>query len=222
VDCNPNRTRPVFEFELNRCSLSKVIERTPNFDNGRTDRRTDGRTHARTGVTLNGPPPFFEWRGHKNNLKSPPKLYDCSVFKVGSGYLKHLHYYVWPNLCSLWTHLLLADVYLPLVEVLGFLQRPHVRPDLLLTQLQGRLHLLELKCYSSGGSVVRAFAPWAGGRWFDPRPRHTKDVIKMVPDACLLSAQHIRTGLASLSSQTSLKKKRRWIPSGKSGREWLI
>jgi len=25
------------KFELNRCSLSKVIERTPNFDNGRTD-----------------------------------------------------------------------------------------------------------------------------------------------------------------------------------------
>ena len=33
------------KFELNRCSHSKVIERTPNFDNGRT--------HARTGVTLN-------------------------------------------------------------------------------------------------------------------------------------------------------------------------
>jgi len=26
----------------------------------------DGRTHAWTGVTLNAPPPFFEWRGHKN------------------------------------------------------------------------------------------------------------------------------------------------------------
>jgi len=26
----------------------------------------DGRTHARTGVTLNAPPPFFEWRDHKN------------------------------------------------------------------------------------------------------------------------------------------------------------
>jgi len=36
--------------------------------------------------------------------------------------------------------------------------------------------------------------------------RHTKDVIKMVPDASLLSAQHIKTGLASLSSQTLLKK----------------
>ena len=26
----------------------------------------DGRTHERTGVTLNAPPPFFEWPGHKN------------------------------------------------------------------------------------------------------------------------------------------------------------
>ena len=34
----------------------------------------------------------------------------------------------------------------------------------------------------------------------------TLTVIKMVPDASLLSAQHIRTGLASLSSQTSFKK----------------
>ena len=32
------------KFELYRCSLSKVIERTPNF--GRTDGRTDGRMHA--------------------------------------------------------------------------------------------------------------------------------------------------------------------------------
>ena len=57
-----------------------------------------------------------------------------------------------------------------------------------------------------------------GGRGFDPRPRHTKDVIKMVPDAYLLGAQHIRTGLACLSSPTSFKKKR-WIPSRMSGRE---
>jgi len=53
------------EFELNRCSLSKVIEWTPNFANG----QTDGRTNARTGVTLNAPPPFFEWWGH-NKLKT--------------------------------------------------------------------------------------------------------------------------------------------------------
>jgi len=41
----------------------------------------------------------------------------------------------------------------------------------------------------------------------------------MVPEASLLSVQHIRAGLASLSSQTSLKKKR-WIPFGMSIWEW--
>jgi len=35
---------------------------------------------------------------------------------------------------------------------------------------------------------------------YDPQPRHTKDVIKIVPDAILLSAQHIRIDLPSLSS----------------------
>jgi len=63
------------KFELNRCSLSKVIERTPNFDNG----RTHGRTGGRTGVTLNAPPPFFEWRGHKNDFlkKCGPQIWHC-------------------------------------------------------------------------------------------------------------------------------------------------
>jgi len=32
------------------------------------DTRTDGRTHAWIGVTLNAPPPFFEWRGHNKNI----------------------------------------------------------------------------------------------------------------------------------------------------------
>ena len=50
------------------------------------------------------------------------------------------------------------------------------------------------------------------GRGFDPRPRHTKDVIKMVPDASLLGAQHIRTGLVSLSSQNSFKKRDGYHP----------
>ena len=35
---------------------------------GRPDGRPHARTHARTGVTLNDPPPFFEWRGHKNTI----------------------------------------------------------------------------------------------------------------------------------------------------------
>ena len=30
--------------------------------------KADARTHARTGVTLNAPPPFFEWGGHKKNV----------------------------------------------------------------------------------------------------------------------------------------------------------
>jgi len=52
------------KFELNRCSLLKVIERTHKFDNGRTDgrtrRRTHEHTHARTGVIRNAPPPFVQ------------------------------------------------------------------------------------------------------------------------------------------------------------------
>jgi len=44
-----------------------------------------------------------------------------------------------------------------------------------------------------------------GGGGFDPRSRHTKDVIKMIPDASLLGAQHIRIGLASLFPHTLLK-----------------
>jgi len=32
-----------------------------------TDGRTDAGTHGQTEVTLNAPPPFFEWRGHKNH-----------------------------------------------------------------------------------------------------------------------------------------------------------
>jgi len=47
----------------------------------------------------------------------------------------------------------------------------------------------------------------AVAQWFDPRLRHTKDVKKMVPDASLLSAQHRRIGLASLSARTLFKKR---------------
>jgi len=38
------------------------------------------------------------------------------------------------------------------------------------------------------------------------------DVIKMVPDASLFGAQYIRTGLASLSSQTLFKKRDGYHP----------
>jgi len=56
--------------------------------------------------------------------------------------------------------------------------------------------------------VVRAFTLKAAGHAFDPRPRHTKDVIKMVPDAPLLSTQHIKmSGFSLLSNLIKEKKK---------------
>jgi len=79
------------KFELNRCSLLKVIERTPNFDNGRTDARTNAQKNARTntltGVTLNAPPPFFEWRGHKNHSrKIILQLSACFIYNTTEDY----------------------------------------------------------------------------------------------------------------------------------------
>jgi len=58
----------------------------------------------------------------------------------------------------------------------------------------------------------------AVAQWLEPSPREQEvvglvpdrvipDIVKMVPDASLLDAQHIRIGLASLSSQTSFKKR---------------
>jgi len=38
---------------------------------------TDGRTDAQTGVTLNAPPPFFEWRGHKKSYKGYGLIVQC-------------------------------------------------------------------------------------------------------------------------------------------------
>jgi len=66
--------------------------------------------------------------------------------------------------------------------------------------------------------VVTAFAP--GGRGFDSRQRHTKGVIKIVPDASLLGAQRKkdRPGF-SLPSNLVKKEMDNWIPSGMSGRE---
>ena len=40
--------------------------------------------------------------------------------------------------------------------------------------------------------MVRASASRAGGRWFDPGSRNTKD-FKIVPVAALLGAQHHKT-----------------------------
>ena len=79
------------------------------------------------------------------------------------------------------------------------------------------IHLLLYVDFNrSGGSVVRMFAPWAGGRGFDTRPRFTKNVTKTVPDASLLSALYIWIVLAFLSSQTLLKIKMDFIRNERS------
>ena len=61
-----------------------------------------------------------------------------------------------------------------------------------------------------------AFSTAAVAQWLERSPCEREvvgsipdrviNIIKMVPDASLLGAQHIRRGLASLPSQTSLKK----------------
>lgn len=60
----------------------------------------------------------------------------------------------------------------------------------------------------------RAFAPEAGGCGFNPLPRHTKDIIKMAPDAFLRSPQHIRIGLVSSFKPYLKKSESCW--------EWLM
>ena len=46
------------------------------------------------------------------------------------------------------------------------------------------------------GTNGRASASGAGGRGFESRPRHTKDV-KMIPVATLLGAQHYKASTGS-------------------------
>ena len=80
----------------------------------------------------------------------------------------------------------------------------------------------DLLTHRSSGSVVRALGPRAGGRGFDPRPCQTKDVIEMVPDTSLLSAQHIKTlshwaprvdrvCIARKNCQTRSKRGNKWM-----------
>jgi len=69
VDCNPNRTWPVFWYYISTYQI--WIESMQSFKSYWAD--TKFRTDARTGVTLNAPPPFFEWRGHKNNHQASTK-----------------------------------------------------------------------------------------------------------------------------------------------------
>ena len=77
--------------------------------------------------------------------------------------------------------------------------------------------------YRSDSSSGRASASCAVGQdgcRIDTWPRHTKDVIKMVPVATLLGAQHYKasTGFSSLTNHASLashneqKKKKKKKP----------
>ena len=54
--------------------------------------------------------------------------------------------------------------------------------------------------------MVRASASEAGGRGFDPGPGHTKDLVKMIPVATLLGAQHYKasTGFSSPKTKYSI------------------
>jgi len=66
--------------------FQKLLSGHQIFD-GRTD-RTHASTDGRTGVTLNAPPPFFEWRGHKKLWKNCyNNTSTCQHIKVLSRYL---------------------------------------------------------------------------------------------------------------------------------------
>ena len=59
---------------------------------------------------------------------------------------------------------------------------------------------------SSSGRASASCAVGQDGCRIDTWPHHTKDVIKMVPVATLLGAQHYKasTGFSSLTNHTSL------------------
>jgi len=57
----------------------------------------------------------------------------------------------------------------------------------------------------------RVFAPCAGGRGFDPQPHHTKDIIKMIPDASLLSSRQVRLSMAEMDSICNERSKVKYI-----------
>ena len=59
---------------------------------------------------------------------------------------------------------------------------------------------------SSSGRASASCAVGQDGCRIDTWPRHTKDVIKMVPVATLLGAQHYKasTGFSSLTNHASL------------------
>ena len=74
MDCNPNQTWPVFWYYISTYQIWIIDAVFQKLLSGRQILITDGRTHARTGVTLNAPPPFFQWRGHKNYIVAQHNL----------------------------------------------------------------------------------------------------------------------------------------------------
>ena len=61
------------------------------------------RTHAQTGVTLNAPPPYFEWRGHKNVLLGGTEHKSCATHHSLAGRVARstasCRRAVWPSGC---------------------------------------------------------------------------------------------------------------------------
>ena len=70
---------------------------------------------------------------------------------------------------------------------------------------------------SSSGRASASCAVGQDGCRIDTWPRHTKDVIKMVPVATLLGAQHYKasTGFSSLTNHASLTSHNQHIPTHK-------
>jgi len=135
VDCNPNRIRAVFCYYISTYQI--WIESMRSFKSYWADTnfwwRTHARTHAQTGVTLNAPPPFFEWRGHKNlpNPYSEIVLRYNSLYNMWDNMIKFekgplLRYIVWQELL----HRLTA-IYLKRGESLHLLPNTHILKQLL-------------------------------------------------------------------------------------------
>jgi len=65
---------------------------------------TDRHTYARTGVTLNAPPPFFEWRGHKNiiNILATKDMFSAFIccYCLLFSFIKNSWYFLRNRYCS--------------------------------------------------------------------------------------------------------------------------
>ena len=77
--------------------------------------------------------------------------------------------------------------------------------DRICSQVNPVIHPVDRRDSSSGRASASCAVGQDGCR-IDTWPRHTKDVIKMVPVAALLGAQHYKasTGFSSLTNHASL------------------